>query len=127
MDERKNYSVARVVCHTNSSIGKFERHIEQKNLNKQISDLSIEIELDEKKSIDTTTFINKFKRYTEITELTPDILNEFIQKIMIHQCQRIDGKKYQQIDIYYNGVGIIQVPLDEIEMEQAFQEHIKTA
>lgn len=45
---------------------------------------------------------------------------------MGHQQEKIDGKKYQQIDIYYNGVGIIQVPLDETEIEQAFQEKIKT-
>lgn len=45
---------------------------------------------------------------------------------MVHQQEKVNGKKYQQIDIYYNGVGIISVPTDEFEMEKAFQEKILT-
>ena len=37
----------------------------------------------------------------------------------------IDGKKYQQIDIYYAGVGIISIPTNEYELEGAFQQGIK--
>lgn len=99
---------------------------EQKDLKEQIINLSNEINLDEKKSLDITSFIDKVKRYTEITELTPDIVNEFIEKIMVHQQEKVNGKKYQQIDIYYNGVGIISVPTDEFEMEKTFQEKILT-
>lgn len=98
---------------------------EQKELKQQIDILSNEIALDEKKSVDTNSFVNKVKKYTEISELTPEILNEFIEKILIHQQERADGKKYQQIDIYYNGIGIINIPIDELEMEQAFQKYMK--
>ncbi|MCL2355324.1 MAG: DUF4368 domain-containing protein [Oscillospiraceae bacterium] len=99
--------------------------IEQRDLKQQIEIISIEIDLDTKKSLDTATFINKVKRYTEISELAPDILNEFIEKILVHEKEKVDGKKYQQIDIYYNGVGIIHIPVDELEMEQAFQKFLE--
>ena len=41
-----------------------------------------------------------------------------IEKIIIHQTQKINGKKVQEIDIYYRGVGIISFPvsLDNIEI-----------
>lgn len=41
-----------------------------------------------------------------------------IEKIIIHQTEKINGKKVQEIDIYYRGVGIISFPisLDDIEI-----------
>ena len=72
----------------------------------------------EKKETDLTQFISNVKKYTEITELTQEILNELIEKIIIHQTEKINGKKVQEIDIYYRGVGIISFPvsLDDIEI-----------
>ncbi len=34
--------------------------------------------------------------------------------------KKVNGKPTQQIDIYYNGVGIINIPLNEYELENAF-------
>lgn len=56
------------------------------------------------------------KRYTRIEELTPEILNAFVDKIVIHEAEKKDGKRTQSIDIYYSYVGIVDIPtLDEIE------------
>ena len=91
---------------------------EQKELKAKIEQLSKDIENTEKKDTDITQFISNVKKYTEITELTPEILNELIEKITIHQTQKINGKKVQEIDIYYRGVGIISFPvsLDNLEI-----------
>lgn len=50
-------------------------------------------------------FLRAVKKYTEITELTPAILGEFVDKIVVHE----KNKKHhiQKIDIYYKGVGTI--------------------
>lgn len=42
-----------------------------------------------------------------------------------HQQTKIDGKKYQQIDIYYSGVGIISVSTNEYDFEREFQNMLK--
>ena len=84
---------------------------EQKELKAKIEQLSKDIENTEKKDTDITQFISNVKKYTEITELTPEILNELIEKILIHQAEKIDDKKVQEIDIYYRGVGIISFPV----------------
>lgn len=91
---------------------------EQQELKIKIEQLSNEIENKEKKETDLTQFISNVKKYTEITELTPEILNELIEKIIIHQTEKINGKKVQEIDIYYRSVGIISFPvnLDDIEV-----------
>ncbi len=62
------------------------------------------------------------------TELTAEIVHEFIDKIIVHAPRYLDGQRYQIIDIYYNGIGVIR-GLSPEEMEEAFQkrlEHIKS-
>jgi len=98
---------------------------EQKDLKAKICELSYSLNNTKQMEVDLTAFIDKIKKYTEIKELTPEIINELIDKILIHQQTKLNGKKYQQIDIYYTGVGIISIPVNEYEMEQAFQQSIK--
>ena len=91
---------------------------EQQDLKIKIEKLSKDIENTEKKDTDITQFISNVKKYTEITELSAEILNELIEKIVIHQQEKANGKKVQEIDIYYRGVGIISFPvsIDDIEI-----------
>ena len=87
--------------------------------------MSNEIENKEKKETDLTQFISNVKKYTEIKELTPEIVNELIDKIYVYQQTKLNGKQYQKIDIHYAGVGIIAISLNEYELENAFQQSIK--
>ena len=91
---------------------------EQQELKTKIEQLSKDIENTEKKDTDITQFISNVKKYTEIAELSPEMLNELIEKIVIHQQEKVNGKKVQEIDIYYRGVGIISFPVstDDIEI-----------
>lgn len=90
---------------------------EQQELKLKIEQLSKDIEDTEKKDIDVTQFISNIKKYTEVNHLTAEILNELIEKIVIHQQEKIDGKKTQEIDIYYRGVGIISFPVSMNDIE----------
>ena len=98
---------------------------EQKDLKEKIEVLNKNISTTEQKENAITSFVDKVKKYTEIKELTPEIINELIDKILIHQQTRVDGKKYQQIDIYYSGVGIISVSANEYDFEKEFQNILK--
>ncbi len=62
--------------------------IRNKELKTKIEQLSKEINNTEKKTTDLTQFISNVKKYTEITELTPEILNELIEKILVHQTEK---------------------------------------
>ncbi|MCI8364638.1 MAG: DUF4368 domain-containing protein, partial [Eubacterium sp.] len=97
---------------------------EQKTLKEALSQLKADIETQDDKTENVSAFIQKVKRYTEIKELTPAIVNEFIDHILVSKKQVIDGKTVYPIDIYYNGVGIIKAPSAE-EYEEMFQERLK--
>ena len=80
--------------------------------------MSKDIENTEKKDTDITQFISNVKKYTEIDHLTAEILNELTEKIVIHQQEKVNGKKVQEIDIYYRGVGIISFPVSNQDIEK---------
>ena len=100
---------------------------EQKDLKEKINELTIVLDENKQEEIDLTAFIGKVRKYTNIKELTPEIINELIDKILVYERTRLNGKKYQQIDIYYAGVGIINIPTNEYELEKAFQKNHKIA
>jgi hypothetical protein len=52
-------------------------------------------------------------------ELTLEIVHEFVKKIIVHKSEKVDDKRFQQVDIYYSGVDIIREPSPE-EMEKYF-------
>ena len=72
---------------------------------------------------DFQAFLANVRKYTDITELTPTVLNEFIQRIEVHAPDKSSGKRVQQIDIFYNAVGVIDIPTPE-EMEILRAAHI---
>lgn len=75
------------------------------------------------KSENLQKFINKVKQITELKELTPELIHEFIDKIVVYAPRYLNSKRVQVIDIYYNGVGILRELTPE-EMENAFQQHL---
>ena len=47
--------------------------------------------------------------YTEPTELTPALLREFVDKIIVHAPDKSSGHRVQRIDVYYNFIGEIDL------------------
>ena len=55
-------------------------------------------------------FLKVVKSYTKIEELTPEILNSFIEKIYIGETEKYDGRKMQEVEIIYKFIGAINLP-----------------
>ena len=54
--------------------------------------------------------------YTDFTELTTPILNEFIDKVIVYERRKINRYQYdQQIEIYFNFIGKVTLPEEEME------------
>ena len=64
------------------------------------------------------------KKYTCIDELTPEVLNAFVDKIIVHEREKKGGRRTQEIDIYYSYVGIVDIPTDE-EMRELEQQYMQ--
>lgn len=96
---------------------------EQKELKEKLPEMESYLEAETDKTVNLQKFVQKVKAITEPTELTGELVHEFIDKIVVSAARYLDGKRYQIIDIYYNGVGIIK-PLNPEDMESGFQRHM---
>lgn len=96
---------------------------EQKQIKAEIPKLESFLSSETDKSENLQKFINKVKQITELKELTPELIHEFIDKIVVYAPRYLNSKRVQVIDIYYNGVGILRELTPE-EMENAFQQHL---
>ena len=64
-------------------------------------------------------FIDLAKRYTDFSELTTPMLNEFIEKIIVHEGNGRGKQRRQRLDFYFNFIGAFEVPADIVTpMEQ---------
>lgn len=74
---------------------------EQEEQNAALKSAQKELAAFEAKKTDTTKFIDLVRKYPQITELTPQILNEFIDKVTVHQAIKVDRKRRQDIEVYF--------------------------
>ena len=80
------------------------------DLKTRIQELQIALSASFQDEEKLSKFLKVVKTYTEITELTPEILNSFIEKIYIGETEKYDGRKMQEVEIIYKFVGAINLP-----------------
>ena len=88
---------------------------EQCELKAEAAVLRQEIETQEQQSQNLELFIQKIRKYTDLTELTPYAAHELIKAIYVGAPDKSSGKRRQSIHICYDLIGFI--PLSEL-MEQ---------
>ena len=96
---------------------------EQKTLKAAVPEMQSFLETETDKNESLQRFIQKVKQITELKVLTPELIHEFVDKIVVYAPRYLDGKRVQLLDIYYSGVGILHELTPE-EMEEAFQQHL---
>ena len=107
---------------------------EQSELEIKISEIQTEIDTFNADSVKADKFIEIVNRHTNFDELTTPMLNEFVDKIIVHEADRSSGKRTQEVEIYLNFIGKFNAPIMEIppmpeqieveyiEAEQKYQE-----
>ena len=78
---------------------------EQKQLQTSISDLTEKLTKQQEDSLNISKFMARISKYTELPEITVEIVNELIDKIVIHKPTGTKRNRIIQIDIYYNFIG----------------------
>lgn len=63
-------------------------------------------------------FMELAKRYTVFSELTTMMINEFIEKIIVHAPEKIDGDRTQEVEIYLKFIGVFELPAPELTEEE---------
>lgn len=99
---------------------------EQDTLEISMENAKVEIEKYESDTVRADKFIELVKRYTDFSELTTPMLNEFVEKILVHEADYSSGERVQEVEIYLNFIGKFELPVKEPTAEEiAEHENLK--
>ena len=91
---------------------------EQTELEQSIECLQAEIDSFNADSVRADKFIDIVKRHTDFDELTPQMIVEYIEKIVVHEADKSSGESNQQVDVYLNFIGKFELPEPEPTPEE---------
>ena len=88
---------------------RFDKKEERQKLTESLPQQESEIHRLKETVSNTAAFLDKAKRYTDIQELTPELLRLFIQKIVVHE-KEVKWSKHapQTVEIYYADIGCME-------------------
>lgn len=83
---------------------------EQAELSQRVRHLKQLVAEEQKYELNAEGFLQLVRKYTDIQELTPEILREFIDKIVVYNREQQFGETVQKVDIYYKMIGRMELP-----------------
>lgn len=87
---------------------------EQKQLENRVAELQAFIARAKEQHLNVDSFLAMVHKYTEIPELTAEIIRSFVEKIEVYQPEKIPGTrtKKQTICIHWNFIGAVDIPTE---------------
>lgn len=86
---------------------------EQQTLISRIIELTSIINDEQEKVVNTNSFLNLVKNYTNITKLDAEIIRTFIEKVYVYNVYTTQSRKTKKIKIVFNFIGEIKLPEKE--------------
>ncbi|MEM1486005.1 DUF4368 domain-containing protein [Oscillospiraceae bacterium PP1C4] len=83
---------------------------EQKELEAKIKHLQFELEKGQSQSMTADMFLSTVRKYTRAKKLSTRMLNELVERIEVHQAEKIGGVHVQKLTIHYTCIGAIEIP-----------------
>ena len=83
---------------------------EQAEISERIKQVRKELDKLNNRTMSTDHFLSTVRQYTRAKKLTPRMLNELIERIEVHQSEKIDGEWVQKLTIHYNCIGALFIP-----------------
>ncbi|RKI99534.1 DUF4368 domain-containing protein [bacterium D16-54] len=91
-----------------------EYDTEQSALEQEAAELKEGITAQAEDGMRAQRFVSLVRRYTSFDELTAPMLNEFIEKVVVHEADKSTGDRRQKVDIYFNFIGCFVPPKPEV-------------
>ncbi|EOS64276.1 hypothetical protein C814_00451 [Anaerotruncus sp. G3(2012)] len=91
---------------------------EQTALRQSIMEAESALDSFEQDTANVERFLALAKKYTDFSELTTPMINEFIEKTIVHAPEKVDGDRTQQVDIYLKFIGRFDLPVPELTPEE---------
>ena len=83
---------------------------EQTELKQRIKHLKAIVADEKGHEMDADGFLRLVRQYSDVRELTPEILSKFVDRIVVHHRDVINGETVQKVEIYYRFIGCIELP-----------------
>lgn len=93
-----------------------EYEAEQEQLEQSIAQTQSQLNTFDADGVRADRFIDIVRRYTDFAELTTPMINEFVEKIVVHEGNKSSGERTQQVDVYLNFIGKFDVPTQQHEL-----------
>ncbi len=94
---------------------------EQEQLTAQVTEAQEKLRTAEQNKVDLRLLLKSFREFSEVRTLTPELVNTLIRRIEIHNNDKYDGHCHVKVDIYFTGVGMIEVPTEQ-ELQRLIEE-----
>lgn len=99
---------------------------EQQKLEASVVELRETVDAYEQQKLNINSFLKLVRSYTEPDRLTPEILRMFVERIVIHEPTKEERRRVQQVDIFYNFVGQIDISINKaITRKRSTEEVLK--
>ena len=95
-----------------------EYEAEQKELAEAVKQAETHLASFEEDTVRAEQFLELANRYTDFSELTTPMINEFIDKIIVHAPERVDDERVQEVEIYLSFIGRFEIPAPELTPEE---------
>ena len=91
---------------------------EQKTLQASVTEVEERLSAFAEDSARVEQFLELARKYTDFSELTTPMINEFIEKIIVHAPERIEGDRVQEVEIHLRFIGQFELPAPELTEEE---------
>ena len=95
---------------------------EQAELTERLKHVRNALEQCSSRSLTADMFIATVRKYTRARKLTHRMLNELIQRIEVHQAEKVNGVHVQRLTICYNCVGTLEIPQEQAAMPKVLMQ-----
>lgn len=91
---------------------------EQHTLESRVAELKAAMTAKNESSLNVDHFLTLVRKYTDIQELTAEMIREFVERIYVYKAERVDGRRVQRIKIVWNCIGEFTPPVSASAVEQ---------
>ena len=82
-----------------------EYDTEQSVLEADIARMQAEVDTFNTVTVNIDKFVELVKRHTEFAEFSPGLLNEFVEKVIVHEAVKVDDVRTQDVEIFFTFIG----------------------
>jgi hypothetical protein len=85
---------------------------EQERLETEIAEAEASLAVFEADTGKAERFIEIVRKYTDFSELTAGMLNEYVERILVFEAEKINHRRKQRVEVHLNFIGRFNVPFD---------------